>query len=194
MLRENLPLKAAPLTPVGSFLPASDERFVYGVTAKGTRDCWVDRLGQGWETVRERDAPLTPVGLPLAKGPEKHSRRTPSRQRLVAFVPQYRLKGQWASYPPYPSKYNPSARCWGSRENPWQGSVLDSLEAALQGASTLTGKGTPPGVALLTTTYQTGVKLTTEAMDRVEAQSKRLPLLGKWFVDIVPAPPSLWAP
>jgi hypothetical protein len=45
-------------------------------------------------------------------------------------------------------------------------------------------------VELVTTTYRTGVKLTAEAMDLVEAQIKRLPLLGKWFVDIVPPPPS----
>jgi hypothetical protein len=48
----------------------------------------------------------------------------------------------------------------------------------------MTWKGIHPGVALVTTT---------EAMDLVEAQIKRLPLLEKWFVDIGPAPPSLWA-
>jgi hypothetical protein len=67
------------------------------------------------------------------------------------------------------------------------------MEAVLQFARTMTWKGAPPGVALVTTAYQIGVKLTAEAMDLVEAQIKRLPLLGKWFVDIGPAPPSLWA-
>ncbi len=38
---------------------------------------------------------------------------------------------------------------------------------------------------LVTTTYQTGVKLTKEAMAVVEAQIERLPHLEKWFVDIV---------
>ena len=41
-------------------------------------------------------------------------------------------------------------------------------------------------VALVTTIYQTGVKLTKEAMEQVEAQITRLPNLGKWFVDISP--------
>jgi hypothetical protein len=36
----------------------------------------------------------------------------------------------------------------------------------------------------VTTTYQTGVKLTKEAMDAVETQLQRLPSLEKWFVDI----------
>ena len=40
---------------------------------------------------------------------------------------------------------------------------------------------------------ETGGKLTADAMDLVEAQITRLPLLGKWCVDIGPAPPSLWA-
>jgi|SRR5215470_2945019 len=44
----------ATLTPVGLFLPASDERFLYGGTSKVTSDGWVERLGQWWETVRER--------------------------------------------------------------------------------------------------------------------------------------------
>jgi len=55
----------------------------------------------------------------------------------------------------------------------------------------MTGKGTPPIVALVTTAYQTGVTLTTEAMEAVEAQIKRVPHLDKWFVDIVPSLPLL---
>jgi hypothetical protein len=39
-------------------------------------------------------------------------------------------------------------------------------------------------VELVTTTDRTGMTLTKEAMDRVEAQLKRLSPLGKWFVDI----------
>ena len=51
----------------------------------------------------------------------------------------------------------------------------------------MTWNGQHPTVDLVTTTYQTGVKLTKDAMDLVEAQIRRLPDLGKWFVDIVPA-------
>jgi Rhodopirellula transposase DDE domain len=114
-------------------------------------------------------------------------------QRLVDFVQRYHVRIRLAYYPPYHSKYNPIERCWGILETHWNGALLDSIEAVLQFARTMTWKGTPPGVELVTTTYQTGVKLTAEAMDRVEAQLKRLPLLGKWFVDLGPAPPSLWA-
>ena len=51
----------------------------------------------------------------------------------------------------------------------------------------MTWRGKHPLVDLVTTTDQTGVKLTKDAMDLVEAQIMRLPDLGKWFVDIVPA-------
>ena len=183
----------ATLTPVGIFLPASDELFIYGVTSKVTSDCLVDRLGQWWETVRERYAHITTLVIHLDNGPENHSRRTQFMQRLVDFVQRYRVNIRWAYYPPYHSKYNPIERCWGILETHWHGALLDSIEAVLQCARTMTWKGIQPVVELVTTTYQTGVKLTAEAMDLVEAQIKRLPLLGKWFVDIGPAPPSLWA-
>ena len=48
----------------------------------------------------------------------------------------------------------------------------------------MTWKGQHPVVELVTTTYQTGIKLGKEAMATVEAQIRRLPQLGKWFVDI----------
>jgi hypothetical protein len=47
-------------------------------------------------------------------------------------------------------------------------------------------KGKCPVVALVTTTYQSGVKLTKDAMQKVETPLQRLPGLDKWFVDIVP--------
>ena len=41
----------------------------------------------------------------------------------------------------------------------------------------MTWKGSEPVVELLTTAYQTGVKLTKEAMDALETQLERLPHL-----------------
>jgi transposase len=183
---------AATLTPVGIFLPASDELFLYGVTSKVTSDCLVDRLAQWWDMVRERYAHITTLVLNLDNGPENHSRRTQFMQRLVAFVQQYHVTVRLAYYPPYHSKYNPIERCWGILENHWNGALLDSIEAALQFARTMTWKGIPPVVELVSTTYLTGVKLTKEAMDMVEAQIERLPDLGKWFVDIVYPPAVSW--
>ncbi len=135
---------------------------------------------------------MTTWVLNLDNGPEHHSRRTQFMQRLVEFVQQYHVNVRLASYPPSHSKYNPIERCWGILEHHGNGAVLDSIDATLQCASTMTWKGTHPVVERVTTTYQTGVKLTKEAMDIVEAQSERLPDLGKWFVDIVCPPSVAW--
>ena len=83
------------------------------------------------------------------------------------------------------SKYNPIERCWGILENHWNGTLLDSIDTVLQFARTMTWNGRHPVVDLVTTTYQTGVTLTKDAMETVEAQLQWLPDLGKWFVDII---------
>ena len=177
----------ATVTPVGIFLPTLDELFLYGITSKVTSDCVVDCLVRWWETVRERFGHITTLVLNLDNGPENHSRRTQFMQRMVEFVHKYRLTVRLAYYPPYHSKYNPIERCWGILENHWNGSLLDSVDAVLRFATTMTWKGQHPEVELVTTTYQTGVKLTKDAMALIEAQITRLPDLGKWFVDIAPA-------
>ena len=174
----------ATVTPVGIFLPASDELFLYGVTSKVTSDCLVDRLVGWWESVKERFPHIKTLLINLDNGPENHSRRTQFMHRLVEFVQYAHLTIRLAYYPPYHSKYNPVERCWGILEQHWNGALLDSLEAVIQYASTMTWKGNHPVVSLVTTTYQTGVKLTKEAMDLVENQIQRLPALRKWFVDI----------
>jgi len=185
---------AARLTPVGIFLPAFDELFVYGVTSKVTSDCLADRLVQWWASVRPRLSHITTLVLNVDNGPENQSRRTQCMQRMVECVQQYQVTVRLAYSPPYHSKYNPIERCWGILENHWNGALLDSIDAVLQFAATMTWKGVHPIVALVTTTYQTGVTLTKEAMEAVEANIKRLPHLGKWFVDIVPAPVLPWDP
>jgi hypothetical protein len=176
----------ATVTPVGLFLPTWEELFVYGVTSKVTSDCLVDRLAQWGEAVRERCASIPTLVINLENGPENHSRRTPCMQRMVQFVQQDRVTVRLAYSPPYHSKYNPIERCGGIVENHGNGTLLDSLATVLQWARTMTWNGKHPIVALVTTTYHTGVKLTEAAMEAVEAQIKRWPALGKWFVDIVP--------
>jgi Rhodopirellula transposase DDE domain len=174
----------ATVTPVGILLPASDEFFLYGVTSKVTSDCLVDRLVDWWETVKERFPHLKMLVINVDNGPENHSWRTQFMKRLLEFVQCYHITIRLAYYPPYHSKYNPVERCWGILEQHWNGSLLDSVNAVIQYAKTMTWKGKHPVVELVTTTYQTGVKLTKEAMDAVETQLQRLPSLEKWSVDI----------
>lgn len=180
----------ATITPVGIFLPGTDELFVYGIRSKVTSDCLVDRLVQWWEAVRQRFAHITTLVINLDNGPETHSRRTQFMQRIVAFVRQYGISVRLAYYPPYHSKYNPIERCWGILEHHWNGALLDTVEAVLNFTASMTWKHIHPVVDLVTTIYHTGVRLSQMAMAEIEAQIVRLPGLEKWFVDITPA--GLW--
>jgi hypothetical protein len=177
---------AARVTPVGIVLPTLDELFLYGITSKVTSDCLADCVERWWARVRRRFAHITMLVINLDNGPENHSRRTQFMQRMVAFAQRTGLTIRLAYYPPYHSKYNPIERCWGILETHWNGAVLDSIDAVIQFAATMTWKGAHPVVELITTTYKTGVKLTKTAMQTVEAQLTRLSGLEKWFVDICP--------
>jgi len=182
----------ATVTPVGIFLPQTDELFIYHVASKVTSDGLVDRLEQWWDTVRGRFGHITTLVLNLDNGPESHSHRTQFMARLVAFVQRTGLRVRLAYYPPYHSKYNPVERCWGILEAHWNGALLDSLEAVCGFTVSMTWKGMHPVVELVTTAYASGVTLTKEAMAAVEAQVTRLCHLDKWFVDILSVPGGLW--
>ena len=172
------------VTPVGLFLPETDELFLYGVTSRVTSDCLVDCL-EHWWTEHGRHRPLVrTLLLNLDNGPECHSHRTQFLHRLVAFAARTGLTIKLAYYPPYHSKYNPVERCWGVLENHWNGSLLDCVSTVLRFAASMTWKGRSPVVTPLTTSYATGVKLPKPAMAALEARIQRLPLLEKWFVTI----------
>jgi transposase len=174
----------ATVTPVGIFVPALDELFLYGITSKVTSDCLVDRLIQWWESVKERFVQIKTLVINLDNGPENQSHRTQFMQRLLEFAQNAQITIRLAYYPPYHSKYNAVERCWGILEHHWNGALLDSVDAIIHFAQTMTWKGKHPAVELVTTTYQTGVKVAKEAMQAVETHLQRWPTLEKWVVDI----------
>ncbi len=182
----------ARVTPYGIFLPQLDELFLYFTQSKVTSDFIVDRLEEFWQSQRQRFPHVQTLVLNQDKGPENHSRRTQFMKRIVEFSQKYKLNIRLAYYPPYHSKYNPIERVWAVLENHWNGSILDEIETALRYASSMTWNGKAPVVKLVTTTYETGVKLTKKAMTLIENQIERLSNftqdnlsdLGRWFVDI----------
>lgn len=175
------------LTPVGILLPAYDELFLYGVGSKVTSDCLVDILRQWWQENKVRFSEVRRLVLNLDNGPENNSRRTQFMFRLVSFAQQSGLRIDLAYYPPYHSKYNPVERCWGILEQHWNGSLLDSVDAVLQFAASMTWCGRHPFVSLVSQTYQNGVRLSSKAMNALESQLSRFPGLEKWFVTIRPS-------
>ncbi len=139
----------ATLTPFGIFLPEHDALWLDMARSKVTSDFIVDRLEQGWQEVRLRFLSVKTLVINLDNGPENHSRRSQFLKRVVAFAREYRLVVQLAYYPPYHSKYNPIERCWGVLEMHWNGSLLDSTEAVLGFARSMTWKGKHPVVSVV---------------------------------------------
>jgi transposase len=174
----------ATLTPFGIFLPRYDDLWLYMASSKVTSDFIVDRLEQWWQEVRLRFLSVKTLVINLDNGPENHSRRTQFLNRIIGFARKYGLRVQLAYYPPYHSKYNPIERCWGILEMHWNGSLLDSVEAVVGFARTMTWKGKHPRVSVVETIYNKGVRLEPEEMKALESGVKRLPTLEKWFVEI----------
>jgi hypothetical protein len=174
----------ATLTPFGIFLPEHDDLTLYMARSKVTSDFIVDRLVDWWEFNKVRFPEVTRLVLNLDNGPECHSRRTQFLKRMVGFAREYRLDIELAYYPPYHSKYNPIERCFGILELHWNGSLLDSVEAVLGYAETMTWNGSHPEVVLVEAEYRTGVRPGRAEMEALESAITRLPTLEKWFVSI----------
>ncbi len=174
----------ATLTPFGIFAPEYDDLTLSMTGSKVTSDFIVDRLVDWWEFNRERFPGVTKLVLNLDNGPENHSRRTQFLKRMVGFAREYRLDIELAYYPPYHSKYNPIERCFGILELHWNGALLDSVEAALGYAETMSWRGGHPEVVLVEAKYRTGVRVGREEMEELESAITRLPTLEKWFVSI----------
>lgn len=177
------------LTPFGIFLPQYDELYLYFTKSRVTSDFIVDCLCDFCLMVRERFPHLRTLLINQDNGRENHSRRTQFMKRIVEFVDEFQVAVHLAYYPPYHSKYNPIERVWGVLENHWNGSLLDTVETALNFAQTMTWNGHHPVVKLVEKTYKTGVRLTPKEMEELEKRFEPLPGLEKWFVRTEPVPP-----
>jgi hypothetical protein len=174
----------ATLTPFGIFLPEDDDLWLSMTRSKVTSDFIADRLEQWWQEVRLRFLGVKKLVIDLDNGPENHSRRTQFLKRIVEFAREFGLEGQLAYYPPSHSKYDPIERRWGILERHWNGSLLDSIEAVVGFAGSMTWKGKHPVVCVVETVYASGVKLKPKEMRALESGVVRLAGLGKWFVKI----------
>jgi hypothetical protein len=179
----------AKLTPYGIFLPQYDELYLYFTTSRVTSDFIVDCLCDFWSIARKRFPHVRTLLINQDNGRENHSRRTQFMKRITEFIDESQVTVQLAYYPPYHSKYNPVERVWGVLENHWNGSLLDTVDTALNFARTMTWNGQHPVVELVDKDYQTGVRLTPKEMKELEKRFERLSGLEKWFVRIEPVPP-----
>jgi transposase len=178
----------AKLIPFGIFLPKYNEVYLYFTASRVTSDFIVDCLRDFWLTVRTRFRHVRTLLINQDNGPENHSRRTQFMKRITEFVDEFQMTIQLAHYPPYHSKYNPIERVWGVLEQHWNGSLLDTEQAVLSFAKTMTWHRRHPIVQLVDRLYYTGVSLTQKAMAELEKRFERLHGLEKWFVRISPLP------
>lgn len=171
--------------PYGILLPQYDLLELYLCRSKVTADFIVDCLNEWWLDSKKSFPEVTTLVIDLDNGPENHSRRTQFMKRMIDFTHLHHIDVRLAYYPPYHSKYNPIERCWGVLEQHWNGSLLDSLEAVVGYAQTMTWKGHSPTIRVINQVYHTGVRLTQALMAEVEKQLARFESLGRWFIDIL---------
>jgi Rhodopirellula transposase DDE domain len=177
------------IVPVGILLPEYQELWIYMVTSKATADCLVDVTEMFWQENRHRFPEVTRLVVTEDNGPENNSHRTQYIQRMVEFADEAKVDISLAYYPPYHSKYNPIERCWGVLENCWNGSLIDTVEAAVGFAQNMTWCGKHPIVRLVTKVYEKGKKVAAKVMRTLEeTRLRRDEKLGRWFVDIVHQP------
>lgn len=169
---------------MGLLLPDLDELSITVCTSKVTSDCIVDVFDHWWNENKTRFPDVDTLVLLQDNGPENNGRRTQFLARMVNFVEKHQVNVRLAYYPPYHSKYNPVERCWGVLERHWNGALLDTVDAVVGYAQSMTWKQKHPVVRLVTQTYESGVRLSKKAMKPVESRLSRLPHLSSWFIDI----------
>jgi hypothetical protein len=172
------------LTPLGLLVPEHDETTLYFVDSKVTAGCLVDVLTWWWRGARLRFPDVDRLVLNLDNGPECHSRRTWFIKRLVSFCDIFQVDLRLAYYPPYHSKYNSIERVWAKLEHQWNGGLLDSEEAVLGYAESMTWRGVHPDVRRVRKQYTTGKSLKDHEMAKLEERLERWPGVEKWLVDI----------
>ena len=176
----------AVLTPAGILEVDSGQLNIVFGTSRDTSDFVADCLELWWTNRRDLHGQVRRLQIDLDNGPEISSARTQFMKRLVEFSDRHQLTLELAYYPPYHSKYNPIERCWGILENHWNGTLLASIDNALDWARTMTWRGVRPLVHLLEGVYETGVRIGKSAFRPIATRLKRSATLPKWSVIIQP--------
>lgn len=178
----------AVLVPFGILNTESDHLSIYFGQSAETSDFIVDCLRDWWGEHQAQYAHLDELTIDLDGGSATRSDRTQFIKRMVEFAQMTQLKIHLVYYPPYHSKYNPIERCWAAFENYWNGTVLDSIEAALHWAAHMTWKGMTPIVHLLDTVYDKGIKVPLPELEESYLPFwQRSEALPKWDITINPA-------
>jgi hypothetical protein len=171
----------------GSLLEVDSNQLniVFG-NSRDTSDFVADCLELWWTSPRAAYPGVRQLLIDLDNGPEIASFPAQFMKRLVEFSDRHQLTLELVYYPPYHSKYNLIARCWGILENHWNGTLLTSIEVALAWAKTMTWRGVTPIVHLIDRIYEAGVRILPRDFRTITARLKRSTSLPKWCLTISP--------
>jgi hypothetical protein len=172
------------LVPFGILNTQSDQLSIYFGQSAETSDFIVDCLDLWWQDNQGAYSHLEELVIDLDGGSATRSNRTQFIKRMVQFSQATGLKIRLVYYPPYHSKYNPIERCWAALENYWNGTLLNSVEIALNWAANMTWKGLTPIVQLLETTYEKSVKVRPQELKQYLYFWQRSETLPKWDITI----------
>jgi transposase len=145
-----------------------------------TSDFIVDALQIWWDDRKAVYSNIKNLVINIDNGPSVSSHRTQFIKRITEFSEINGLNIHLVYYPPYYSKYNPVERCWGILETHWNGTILDSVDTALEWIKTMTWKSNNPIVHFLDKTYEKGIKLTKKGMKKYNDKIKRAVTLPRW--------------
>ena len=177
----------AVLVPFGILDVVSAQLSIYFGQSAETSDFIVDCLEAWWSEYQVHYSDIEVLAIDLDGGSAVRSNRTQFIKRMVQFVETTQLSVHLIYYPPYHSKYNPIERCWAALENYWNGTLLTSIEAALQRASNMTWKGFEPMVHLVEGTYEKNITVPADELEPYKQRWQRAESLPEWDITIVPA-------
>ena len=174
------------LVPFGILDIKGEKLSIYFGTSAETSDFIVDCLENWWKENNPNYPGLEELAIDLDNGIAHRSNRTQFIKRIVEFAQKSQLRIRLIYYPPYHSKYNPIERCWAILENSWNGGILDSVEAAINWASNMTGKGNHPQVNLVEEVYEKGVTVSSSELESFQEFWQRGDVLSQWDITIFP--------
>jgi hypothetical protein len=174
------------LVPFGILNLDNDELSIYFGQSAETSDFIVDCLTWWWQENQVHYREIEEWVINLDGGSATRSDRTQFIKRMVELSQSIGLPIRLIYYPPYHSKYNAIERCWAALEQYWNGTILDSVETAVQWAAHMTWKAVAPVVYLVEGIYETGVKVLAEELESYLSCWQRSESLPKWDITISP--------
>lgn len=176
----------AVLVPFGILDVVEAQLWIYFGQSAETSDFIVDCLEAWWQAHQDDYPGIETIAIDLDGGSAVRSNRTQFIKRMAQFCQSSGLKVRLIYYPPYHSKYNPIERCWAALENYWNGTLLVTIEDALQWATNMTWDGFEPVVHLVEGVYPKKITVPKDELALYEEQWQRSKQLPKWDVTIVP--------